>query len=88
MRLRACVGCLGPGTSRAGSQNLGSLLVSYWPLAAGFQNLSSQAERGQRIIFREREEWSPILAWHWRGSGIYFAFGVNGYLAGLVSLQQ
>ena len=28
------------------------------------------------------------LAWHWRGSGIYFVFGVNGYLAGLVSLQQ
>ena len=24
----------------------------------------------------------------WRGSGIYFVFGVNGYLVGLVSLQQ
>ena len=28
------------------------------------------------------------LGLHWRGSGIYFVFGVNGYLAGLVSLQQ
>ena len=51
MRLRACVGCLGPGTSRAGSQNLGRLLVSYWPLAAGFQHISSQAEKFTRNGF-------------------------------------
>ena len=25
---------------------------------------------------------------YWRCTGIYFVFGVNGYLAGLVSWQQ
>ena len=106
MRLRACVGCLGPGTSPRGQPNLGSLLgIPSVLLAAscGFQNLSSQAEKFTRngfsvkILLPARVDKESFLGrgtngrqlgLHWRCTGIYFVFGVNGYLAGLVSLQQ
>ena len=86
-----------------GCQNLELLLVSYWPLAAGFQTLARAEKvhthrvfgakgtlpaRVDKESFLGRGTNDRQLGLHWRCTGIYFVFGMNGYLVGLVSLQQ